>query len=111
MANTKIQEAVVADDKGTSALEHKFNTLAAQWRKETGMVSMVHKMAMHPAYQKIIGMGKDALPFIFAELNTKGGHWLWALCAITGEDAAQPGHNFRQAVDDWLQWGREHGYC
>jgi hypothetical protein len=90
--------------------ERLFNELASQWRRETGMMSMIHKKAMHPAYQRIIGMGKEALPFIFRELNERGGHWLWALCAITGEDAAKPEHNLKQAVKAWLYWGKEHGY-
>jgi hypothetical protein len=97
-------------NKTDTSTEGEFKALAAQWRKETGMMSMLHKKSMHPAYQRIIGMGKDALPFIFRELNERGGHWLWALCAITGEDAAKPEHNLKQAVEAWLQWGREHGY-
>lgn len=90
--------------------EQEFNALASQWRRETGMMSMIHMKAMHPAYQRIIGMGKEALPFIFQELKERGGHWLWALCAITGEDAAKPEHNLKQAVEAWLGWGKEHGY-
>jgi len=90
--------------------EQEFNSLATQWRRETGMMSMIHKKAMHPAYQRIIGMGKVALPFIFRELKERGGHWLWALCSITGEDAAKPEHNLKQAVEAWLEWGKKHGY-
>jgi len=93
-----------------SRLELEFGQLASQWYRETGMISMIHKKAMHPAYQRIIGMGKDALPFIFRELNKKRGDWLWALCAITGDDAAKPAHNFKEAVEAWLRWGEEHGY-
>jgi hypothetical protein len=104
------KELRIADVKEVSNLETEFNELAAQWRKETGMVSMLHKKAMHPAYQRIIGMGKEALPFIFRDLKEHGGHWLWALCAITGEDAAKPEHNLKQAVKAWLDWGEEHGY-
>jgi hypothetical protein len=88
----------------------KFRRLAEQWYRETGMVSLVHKKAMHPAYQKIIGMGKAALPFIFSELKEKKGHWFWALCAITGEDPAKAEHQFRDAVNAWMEWGRTHGY-
>jgi len=93
-----------------SELETEFAKLTQQWYRETAMFSMIHKKVMHPAYQRIIGMGKEALPLIFRELNKKRGHWLWALCAITGEDAATPGDNFLQAVDAWLRWGKQHGY-
>jgi hypothetical protein len=93
-----------------SDLEIKFNTLAEQWYNETGMISMLHKKVMHPSYQKIIGMGKDALPFIFRELKERRGHWLWALCAITGEDPAESKNKFAEAVNAWLEWGKTHGY-
>jgi hypothetical protein len=113
---TKISAALhskallLGDAIETVSLENQFNELATRWYRETGMLSLLHKKVMHPAYQRIIGMGKDALPFIFRELNTRGGHWLWALCAITGEDAAKPEQNLKQAVKAWLDWGKEHGY-
>lgn len=40
----------------TSDLESIFLQLAEQWRRETGMMSLVTKMSMHPAYQRIIGL-------------------------------------------------------
>ncbi len=91
-------------------LEDEFNRLAAVWYQETGMLSMVHKMTMHPAYQRIIGMGEKALPYIFRELRKGKSHWLWALCAITGEDAAKSGENVKQAAASWMNWGEKHGY-
>ncbi len=74
------------------------------------MISMIHKKSMHPAYQRIIGMGKDALPFIFKELKRNKGHWFWALCAITGEDPAESEHKVSEAANAWLEWGKTHGY-
>jgi hypothetical protein len=67
-------------------------------------------MSMHPAYQKIIGMGWDAVPFILNEMQQRGGHWLWALYAITDEDPAPQDATFREAVQAWLEWGRGRGY-
>ena len=90
-------------------LEQEFNELAEQWYRETKMLSSVHQMVLHPAYQKIIGMGKEAL-FIFRELKRTRGHWLWALAMITREDHAKPGENFRNVVDSWLVWGQKMGY-
>jgi hypothetical protein len=58
-------------------------------------------------YQQIIGMGRDALPFILKELKQTRGHWLWALFAITGEYHAPDGSTFDEAVDAWLDWGRK----
>jgi hypothetical protein len=94
-----------------SSLESKFNSLVAKWRRDTSKFSLVEKSAMHWAYQRIIGMGYGALPLIFRELDQKGGHWLWALEAITGrDDVAKQGDTFRQAVSAWLQWGRSERY-
>jgi hypothetical protein len=91
-------------------LEREFRELANQWYEETRKISSVPEMVLHPAYQKIIGMGKEALPLIFTELKRSRGHWLWALTMITREDHANPGDTFRQAVDSWLKWGEQKGY-
>jgi hypothetical protein len=91
-------------------LAGQFEELARQWRRETAHLSSVSKMAMHPAYQRITGLGPAALPLILRELKRKPGHWFWALNAISGEDPAQPGDNFPQAVAAWLRWGEERGY-
>lgn len=88
----------------------KFRKLADQWRKDTRHISSLSKLSMHPAYQKIIGMGYDALPLILNELKEKGGHWLWALHAITDEDPAPEGATFRGAVAAWIAWGKTEGY-
>jgi hypothetical protein len=95
---------------GPKDLENVFNSLANQWYKETRKLSSAEQIVLHPAYQRIISFGKDALPFIFRELERTRGHWIWALSMITGEDPATKGMNFRQAVDAWLEWGKEHSY-
>jgi hypothetical protein len=96
----------------TSGLEATFLQLAEQWRRETGMLSVVSKMAMHPAYQRIIGMGQPVVPLILRELEQEPDHWFWALQAISGDDpvlAEQRGHVAEMATA-WLEWGRAHGY-
>lgn len=87
-----------------------FRQLAEQWRKETRHFSSLSKMALHPAYQQIIGMGKPAVPLLLTELKQRPDHWLWALHAITGEDPASPEANFGEAVQAWIEWGKQKGY-
>ena len=94
----------------SSELEQKFAQLVERWRQETAVLSNVHRIILHPAYQRIIGLGPDAIPLILKELACRPGHWFWALYAITGEDPAPPGATFKQAVDAWLTWGRSKGY-
>lgn len=95
-------------------LQARFDFLAARWREETGMCSSASRMAAHPAYQEIIGMGAAAVPLILRDLERHGpDHWFTALYRILGtgpliapEDAGRM-EVMRQA---WLEWGRENGY-
>jgi hypothetical protein len=93
-----IQEDVV--------LRARFRTYVENWRRDTAHLSSASKTVMHPAYQAIIGMGEKALPLILDELRTHGGHWFWALHAITQEDPARDCRDFSDAVRAWLAWGR-----
>jgi hypothetical protein len=105
-----ILEALSKAKKEDSQLMEEFNALASKWYLETRRISSVEQIILHPAYQQIIGMGRNALPLIFRELKRSRGHWLWALAMILRDDKAQPGMNFRQAVDAWLEWGEKNGY-
>jgi hypothetical protein len=91
-------------------LQIRFETLARRWKKETAHLSSVTKTAMHPAYQAIIGMGPKALPLIFADLHAHGGHWFWALHAITQEDPARGCEDFATATQRWLEWAEAQGF-
>jgi hypothetical protein len=91
-------------------LRFRFEELVRGWKRDTEHISVLSKTVMHPDYQKIIGMGKLALPFIFDELQRRGGHWFWALHAITQEDPARDCVGFQEAAHAWLEWGRSHGY-
>jgi len=88
----------------------EFARLAKQWRRETGLLSIAKQKAVHPAYQKIIGMGRDAVPLILKELEERGGDWIWALEMIVRDENPAVGlTNFREAADAWLKWGRANG--
>ena len=90
-----------------------FTQLARRWKHDTAFQSNVTTKAMHPAYQRIIGMGREAIPLILEEFQS--GHlddWFWALTAITGanpitEDIAG---DVERMAEAWLQWGRAKGY-
>jgi hypothetical protein len=90
----------------------RFRELAAAWRSATAYLSSPTDMAIHPAYQQIIGMGYEAVPFILAELRDGPEHWFWALRAITGVDPVQPEHRGKIAemAEAWLRWGQIEGY-
>ena len=90
----------------------RFLTLKARWEAETAVLSSVSEIAMHPAYQQIIGMGTIAIPLILAEMTKKPGHWFWALKSITGEDPVVPEQKGRikEMTEAWLRWGKKQGY-
>lgn len=92
--------------------EVKFVMLKTEWEADTPVLSSITEIALHPAYQQIIGMGTVAIPLILAELKRKPGHWFWALKAITGEDPVLPGQRGRikEMTEAWLRWGHKQGY-
>lgn len=95
-----------------SELELRFLRLAEQWRAEIAATSSVTMMAMHPAYQRIIGMGPRVVPLILRELRRKPDHWFWALTAITGQDPIRPedAGDILRMTQAWLDFGERQGY-
>ena len=93
-------------------IAREFQELAETWRKETGHTSSITEMAMHPAYQRIIGLGKAVVPYLLRELEQRPDHWFWALNAITGVNPVKPENRgrVRRMAEDWLRWGREQRY-
>jgi hypothetical protein len=99
-------------DKVLTELEATFRNLVDQWHRDTDHYSSQTQKAMHPGYQRIIGMGPAALPLIFRELEANSGHWFWALRAITGDDPTCPADSgkIEKMGEGWLAYGRERGY-
>jgi hypothetical protein len=91
-------------------LEKTFNALAEQWREETGHLSSTLHKSMHPAYQRIIGLGPQAIPLILRELEQEPNFWFWALRAISGENPTQQADGIEDAIKAWKQWGMKRGY-
>lgn len=87
----------------------EFLELASQWKEETKFYSSLTDICIHPAYQRIIGMGEDALPFILAELESETNHWFWALTAMTGVDPVPYEHRgtMDKMKNAWLKWAQE----
>src|SRR5262245_25828571 len=103
--------AAIEEKKKTAA--ERFHKLAKLWRSETEFVSKVTKRILHPAYQKIIGIGEPAIPLILEDLLENGpDDWFWALTAITDANPitkAMAG-DMVAMTEAWLQWGRNAGY-
>ena len=96
---------------GRPTPKRRFADLAQEWREATAFTSSATAMAMHPAYQQIIGMGEAALPSIFQELRREPDHWFWALKAITGEEPVLPADRGQidRMTKAWLHWAEQRG--
>jgi hypothetical protein len=95
----------------TVPLAERFRQLAKRWLKESAHASSTTAIAMNPAYQQIIALGRDALPLILAELEREPRQWFWALRVISGVDPVPPNQRgqVREMQRTWLQWGRDEG--
>jgi hypothetical protein len=92
--------------------EQRFADLVGRWKRERGPHSSSARLAEHPAYQQIIGMGPEVVPLLLRELEREPDHWFRALHVLTGADPV-PAES-RGQVDEmaaaWVRWGREQGY-
>lgn len=89
----------------------RFYSCHSEWKAAVKYVSDINEICTNFAYLKIIGMGVEALPFIFRELSVRPDHWFWALKAITNADPVPEEHRGRMKLmaQDWLRWGQRHG--
>lgn len=93
------------------SVAERFRELVGIWKAGTAPLSSATEMATHPAYQQIIGLGRDAVPLLLRELQREPDHWFWALKAITGVDPVEPRQRgqIREMAEVWLRWAREQG--
>ena len=91
----------------------EFHSLARTWKQEMSHSSSPMEIAMHPAYQQIIGMGPVVIPLILGDLEIEPHLWFWALKTLTGEDPVEHGQrgDILEMARAWVKWGKEHDYC
>jgi hypothetical protein len=87
----------------------QFTALADEWEVETEFISRQSRAVMHPAYQRIIGMGPPVVPLLLERLRDQPDNWFWALTAITGEDPGAGSTTLLDARGAWLVWGHDRG--
>ena len=92
----------------------QFFMLATSWKKDTVFISSTTEKCMHPAYLRIIGMGREVLPFILKALDedSEPAYWFVALKAITGEDPVPSEHlgYIDRMAEDWILWAKNKNY-
>jgi hypothetical protein len=109
---SSIEHYLIPFSRQWSNVLMRFLMLKEEWEADTAHLSSITEIAMHPAYQQIIGMGPIAIPLILSEMKKQPSHWFWALKSITGEDPVLQEHRGKifQMAEAWLRWGREQGY-
>lgn len=91
----------------------RFARLAAEWKRSESPSSSARELAMHSAYQQIIGMGPVAIGWIIGELEKEPDHWFWALHCLTGGADPVPASDrgdINAMARAWIQWATENGY-
>ena len=93
-------------------IERHFESLYNKWRQDTVFVSSVSTIVLHPDYQKIIGLGKVALPYLLIKLRDEDAMCFHALTAISGSDPVDETSigDFSALKEKWLFWGKQKGY-
>jgi len=89
-----------------------FRTLVSEWKQQSRFLSSVDQMVILNPYQRIIGLGPRAVPFLLHELEHDPDYWFWALRSITGHDPVpeESKGKLREMAQAWMKWGRENGY-
>ena len=103
---------LLAREEPCSVTRERFRNLVAAWKSSRGHSSKTEELVMHTTYQRIIGMGEDAVPLLLTEMRERPDHWDWALTAITGCDPVPETAwgKLREIATAWVYWGKEQGY-
>ena len=107
----QVTKYVVEQDASRNGdLEKEFNALVAQWKEDTFACSSLTKQFGHPAYMRIMALGKQGIPLVLREMRKSQDDWFYALKFMAGEDAAKGVKDFDAAKAAWTQWGYQHNY-
>lgn len=117
LASNQVPQAAVVGWQSTfrTALhinaQTQFESAAKQWSDETAGHSSMTARKRHPAYQKLVSLRWDAVPFLLKALQVSPDYWFPILHEITGENPVHPNDrgDYNKMRDAWLSWGRDRG--
>ena len=100
-----------ADGPAKRTIEQEFQELTAEWKEQAAALSSPSEIGRLPAYQRIIGLGNEALPLIVREMEREPDFWFEALRAITGVNPVprQARGDLKAMTEAWLRWARKTG--
>ncbi len=106
---TFLEDSETAENR---ALAEKFEALYQKWKSETGLYSGGSAIFENENYQKMIRLGKPAVPLMLKKLQKELTMLFPALVKITGENPILEKHIGypHKMAKDWLKWGKSKGY-
>jgi len=85
-----MESRAVSERDQETALESEPLRNFAQWMEGVGPISDPRKIAAHPAYTRIVDMGKPAISIILRHLKGEPSLLAWTLFDITGTNPVRP---------------------
>ena len=84
----------------------------AELMKGIGPISDSSVIVSHPAYKRIVAMGKVAIPIILHDLQREPSLLAWTLFDITGANPVRRSDygKIDKITKAWLKWGRKNKY-
>ena len=105
------QHYLMPDPIVSARVEQQFRALAQEWYIDTMPLSSYIEKVLHPAYQKILVLGRRVVPFIMDEIRDMPNDWFWALRMLTDADPVKPEEagNMQAMANAWLSWWEQDG--
>jgi hypothetical protein len=110
--SSAMESRAAADRDRETALESELLGNFAQWMEGVGPLSDPGKIVAHPAYTRIVEMGKPVIPIILRHLKREPSLLAWTLFDITGINPVHPSDsgNIERITKAWMKWGKQNKY-
>ncbi len=106
-----VEVRAIIDGKSVpfATVAEKFNALVDAWDEFNLGRSVMRFDSI--AYTQIIGMGRDAVPFLLDRMRKGNSDWAFALKMIAGHDVEtdEMEGDEQAIIAAWLAWGGRHG--
>ncbi len=101
------------DAPSLETVEQRFRRLEAVWEAETAYLSSHTEIVAHPAFQEIVRLGNEVVPFLLRDLERRPSLLVWALPRITGANPVPTSDSGKLAKmsEAWVRWGTKSQRC
>ncbi len=105
-ARDEFHGTVTSKEITRSRVKFAFEEYRKKLKEQTRFSSSLSDRFENLHYQKIIALGKEVVPVLIHELETRPDHWFYALFCITHENPISDEHagDLLAMTADWLEW-------